>query len=314
MDAPFDIVRASHIEYVVTDIDEARRYYSATLGMVETASEGSRVYLRGIEDRTHHSLVLTEGRRPGLSHMAFRLRSELDMKKAERFLEAEGIRHSLAEGEEKGIGPSLRFQDPSGFPVELFYRTDAVEWELQKYHSHHGGRIMRIDHFNVLVPDVAGTVKWYVEKLHFALSEFTEDDDGSMQAAWLRRKQSSHDIAVMRGHGPRFHHAGFIVSDRDSILDCADILSSSGYFRSIERGPGRHGITNAFFLYLRDSDRHRIELYTGDYMAADPDLQPVRWSVHDPRRQTFWGAPTPESWTNEASDVIPFDFPAHHKD
>jgi len=86
-------------------------------------------------------------------------------------------------------------------------------------------------------------------------------------------------------------------------MDCADVLASSGYLGSIERGPGRHGVTNAFFLYLRDPDGNRIELYTGDYLTADPDYAPIKWKLNDPQRQTFWGAPTPESWFNEAMRV-----------
>jgi len=94
--------------------------------------------------------------------------------------------------------------------------------------------------------------------------------------------------------------------DRINIMDCADLLASSGYLKSIERGPGRHGISNAFFLYLRDADNNRIELYTGDYLSADPDWEPVRWKLNDPQRQTFWGAPAPESWFNEAMQVRSF--------
>ena len=54
----------------------------------------------------------------------------------------------------------------------------------------------------------------------------------------------------------------------------------------MERGPGRHGISNAFFLYIRDPDGHRIELFTSDYLTVDPDLEPLRWSLTDPQRQT----------------------------
>ena len=71
----------------------------------------------------------------------------------------------------------------------------------------------------------------------------------------------------------------------------------------MERVPGRHGISNAFFLYLRDPEGNRIELYTGDYISADPDWVPIRWKLNDPQRQTFWGAPTPATWFNEAMTV-----------
>ena len=69
----------------------------------------------------------------------------------------------------------------------------------------------------------------------------------------------------------------------------------------MERGPGRHGISNAFFLYIRDPDGHRVELFTSDYLTVDPDHAPIRWSLTDPRRQTLWGQPAPASWFKEGS-------------
>jgi len=70
---------------------------------------------------------------------------------------------------------------------------------------------------------------------------------------------------------------------------------------NMERGPGRHGISNAFFLYVRDPDGHRLELYTSDYFTGDHDHEPLRWSLRDPRRQTLWGAPAPRSWFEQGS-------------
>jgi catechol 2,3-dioxygenase len=69
----------------------------------------------------------------------------------------------------------------------------------------------------------------------------------------------------------------------------------------MERGPGRHGISNAFFLYIRDPDGHRVELFTSDYLTVDPDHEPIRWSLRDPQRQTLWGHPAPQSWFEEGS-------------
>jgi catechol 2,3-dioxygenase len=72
----------------------------------------------------------------------------------------------------------------------------------------------------------------------------------------------------------------------------------------MERGPGRHGISNAFFLYVRDPDGHRIELFTSDYLTVDPDLEPLRWSLTDTQRQTLWGHPAPKSWFEQGSEFI----------
>jgi len=79
------------------------------------------------------------------------------------------------------------------------------------------------------------------------------------------------------------------------------VMATSGYLDNMERGPGRHGISNAFFLYVRDPDGHRIELFTSDYLTIDPDHAPIRWSLTDPQRQTLWGQPAPASWFEQGS-------------
>jgi len=33
----------------------------------------------------------------------------------------------------------------------------------------------------------------------------------------------------------------------------------------------------------------------------DPDHEPIRWSLRDPRRQTLWGQPAPRSWFEKGS-------------
>jgi catechol 2,3-dioxygenase len=301
----FDIVRAAHVEFLVTDLERSKEFYVDTLGFVETSSDRSHIYLRGLEDRFHHCLVLTKAEKPAIGHMAFRVREEDHLEKISKlFSDAKLPVKWLKPQEEPGQGRAFRAQDPLGFPVEFFKEMDAAEWMLQRFDEHRRAKIQRIDHFNVLVPNVSEASKWYVEKLGFLCSEFTETDEKEIWATWLRRKPTVHDIAIMTGAGPRLHHVGFSVSEKDDILDCADILASQGYIENMERGPGRHGISNAFFLYLRDPDGHRIELYTGDYLSADPDWEPLKWNLNDPQRQTFWGAPAPEKWFKEASPVL----------
>lgn len=309
MNPAFDILRAGHIEYLVRDLKEARRFYVDTLGFVVTDFDSSHLYLRGLEDRHHHCLTLTESEEPGVGHLAFRVRREEDLEAIEAALRKHGSAPRRVEkGEEAGQGRALRAQDPLGFPVEFYHEMEPKEWLLRRFQEYRGGRVMRLDHFNVLVPDVSPAYDWYSAALGFECTEITETDDAEPRvwAAWLRRKHTCHDIALTTGTGPRVHHAGFSVMDRNAIMDCADILAASGYLSSMERGPGRHGISNAFFLYLRDPDGNRLELYTGDYLSADPDWEPIRWRLNDPQRQTFWGAPTPVSWFNEAMRVRSF--------
>jgi len=300
-------VRAGHIEYLVTNLKEASRFYIDTLGFVLTDSDSTHLYLRGLEDRHHHCLTLTKAETPGVGHLAFRVRREEDLLALEALYRSKGCRVRWTEsGDEEGLGKALRVQDQFGFPLEFYSEMEHKEWMIRSFQEHWGGKVTRLDHFNLLLPDVGAACQWYREALGFGCTEITETEDErpATWAAWLRRKPTCHDIALMTGKGPRVHHAGFFVVDRNSILDCADILAASGYVSSMERGPGRHGVSNAFFLYLRDPDGNRLELYTGDYLSADPDWEPIVWKLNDPQRQTFWGAPTPASWFNDAMQVV----------
>ena len=299
-------MKAGHIELLVTDLKVARDFYAGTLGFVVTEYDRSHVYLRGLEERYHHSLMLTLSGEPGVGHIAFRVSSEAGLKALEEKARSNrGFTRWVEPGAEKGQGRALLMEDQFGFPVEFYSKMAGEEWMLQKFQNYRGAKVMRLDHFNIMLPDVASAYRWYVHGLGFGCTEITETEGEKpdLWAAWLRRKHTCHDIALTTGKGPRVHHAGFTVNDRGSIMDAADILASGGYLKSIERGPGRHGVSNAFFLYLRDPDGNRIEIYTGDYLSADPDWIPIRWKLNDPQRQTFWGAPTPASWFNEAMRV-----------
>ena len=50
-----------------------------------------------------------------------------------------------------------------------------------------------------------------------------------------------------------------------------------------------------------DPDGHRIEIYCSDYQTVDPDLEPIKWDLKDPQRQTLWGAAAPRSWFENGS-------------
>jgi catechol 2,3-dioxygenase len=143
----------------------------------------------------------------------------------------------------------------------------------------------------------------YYSALGFGLSE-TIEDDNTLYAAWMYRKQTVHDVAFTGGDGPRLHHLGFFAHKSHHVLRICDILGALQKEHHIERGPGRHGVSNAMYVYLRDPDGHRLEIYTSDYYTGDPDHPTLRWSVHDPRRRDFWGSQVIPSWYTDATTVL----------
>lgn len=296
---PFNIIRLSHVELAVTDLSRSRAFYADTLGLQVTDEDDETIYLRGLEERGHHCLVLRAADEPSANSLSFKLYDEPDLRQAETFFRDRG--QPVEWIERPYQSKTLRTSCPQGIPLEFYTRMDRLPPIHQKYQFYHGARPLRIDHFNCVSPDVDGAVRFYNE-IGFRVTEYTEDEDtGRLYAAWTHRKGTVHDIAFLDGTGPKLHHFAFWVPTPLNIIDLLDLMSTTGYVANIERGPGRHGISNAFFLYVRDPDGHRVEIYCSDYQTVDPDLEPIKWDLQDPQRQTLWGMAAPRSFFEDAT-------------
>ena len=303
---PPDIVRAAYAELVVTDLDASRRFWVELLGFVVSSETQDTLYLRGYDELIHHNLILRAGSVPAAARLAYRVRSAADLDRAEAFLAALGCRTArVSAGVTPGVGEAVRAEDPLGFTVEFFFAAEYVERLQQRYDLRRGAEPARMDHFNIVVPDVRAAYEYYTS-LGFGLSETIEDDQ-ALYAAWMFRKQTVHDVAFTGGEGPRLHHLGFFAHESHQVLRICDILGSLHSESHIERGPGRHGVSNAFYVYLRDPDGHRVEIYTSDYYTGDPGHPVLRWSVRDPRRRDFWGHAVIPSCYTEATAVLDLD-------
>ena len=296
---PFNVVRVSHVEYGVGDLGRSRAFWVDALGFIVTTETRDVLYLRGLEERSHHSVVLRRDEAPIVRRLGFRVFEEEDLDRAAHFFRANGLRSEFADVPQQSR--TLRATDPLGMPLEFCAGMDGAERMLQRYGAYRGARPQRIDHLNCFSPEVQASHDFY-RGIGFRTTEYTvAEDNESLWAVWLHRKGNVHDLAFTNGAGPRLHHIGIWVSQVTDIIAACDLLSTTGWLHSLERGPGRHGISNAFFLYLRDPDGHRIELFNSDYLTVDPDLEPIRWNLRDPRRQTLWGAPAPKCWFEEGS-------------
>ncbi|MFV8165271.1 3,4-dihydroxyphenylacetate 2,3-dioxygenase [Mycobacterium sp. 134] len=301
---PPDVVRAAYVELVVTDLAASRHFYVDVLGLVVTHEDDAAIHLRAFEEFLHHCLVLRKGSVPALGRLAYRLRSPKELDVAEEFFHQQSVPTlRVPAGAELGIGQAVRVQDPLGFPAEFFYEATHVERFTQRFDLHGAGAIARLDHFNLVVPSVP-VARTYYEQLGFKVSEEIQDADHTVYAAWMYRKPTVHDVALTGGDGPRLHHVAFATQQSHQLLHLCDRLGALRETDRIERGPGRHGVSNAFYLYLRDPDGHRVEIYTHDYYTGDPDNPVITWDVHDNQRRDWWGNPVVPSWYSEASLVL----------
>ena len=309
----FNIIRLSHVELFVRDLAWSRAYYVDTLGLQVTFEDADAIYLRAMEERGHHCVILRKGTSGEVGVLGFKVWDEGELDKAEAWFKARDLPTEWIE--RPFMGRVLRTRDPWGVPLEFYAQMDRLPVIAQQYKLYRGVKPLRIDHFNLFSSNVDEAVKFYGD-MGFRVTEYTADEKtGRTWAAWMHRKGGVHDVAFTNGTGPRLHHLAFWVPTPLNIIDLLDLMSTTGYVANIERGPGRHGISNAFFLYIRDQDGHRTEIYCSDYQTLDPDLEPIKWDLKDPQRQTLWGAPAPKSWFElgskfEGADLVESDLKA----
>ena len=192
-------------------------------------------------------------------------------------------------------------------PIEFYHEMDRLAPIHQNNSLYKGVKPLRIGHFNCFSTNLDASVAFYSD-FGFCVAEYTEDEDSKrLCAAWLHRKGGVYDMAFTNGTGPRLHHLAFWCPIPLNVIDLLDLMATTGYVKNIERSPVQHGVSNAFFLYIRDPDGNRTEIYCSDYQIVDPDLEPIKWDLKDPQRQTLWGATAPESWFKKGSTFVGID-------
>lgn len=299
-DPAFTLTRSSHVAIAVTDLARSRDFYRDVVGLVVTEETSDTVYMRGLEEAAHHSLILELAPEAKALHVGLRVRTDDDIVAAEKFFEENDIEHQRVERDHQG--PTIQFRDAVGTRMELTSSMDVVPRKMQNYNEFVAGAPQRLDHYQCVTHDVQTATDFWTG-LGMRMSEYTATDGtDELWGTWMEVKGNTHDLVFTNGRGPRLHHFAYAVPDGASLIHAADVAGSLGFGGEIDRGPGRHGISNALFLYLRDPDQHRVELFNTHYQFIDLETPPIRWDVTDPRRAQLWGMPASRRWFFEASE------------
>lgn len=295
---PFNVTRASHVALTVGDLAKSRAFYTEVIGLVVTHESRDEVYLRGLEETCHHSLILRSAEGPPCcERIGFRVFREEDIEQAEAYFASRGV---AAERVERPFQRStLLLRDRAGMPVELCAGMPIEPRLHDKPHLHRGAAALRFDHVQCLTPDVAAAGAFYTD-LGFRISDYfvEREDDEEPLGLFLYRKNNPHDIVLVTRPGPQLHHFGYVVPEVSHLFRALDVAGAVGFAESLERGPGRHGQGHVFYVYFRDPDGHRVEILPPPIQIIDFENAPVKW--HSGNRFT-WDLPPPKTWLFEAT-------------
>jgi len=298
---PFNITRASHMVFTSRDLAKSRDFYVEVVGLLVTEEDANTVYLRGVEEICHHSLTLkkTSGA-PVCERVGLRVFTDEDLDMAKAYFDRIGVPATWATLPHQGR--TLHVVDSAGTPLELCARMPVQPRMHTLIKSHKGAAARRMDHFQILVPNVRETAEFYMN-LGFRISDYMAmEGTDEIVATFLHRKDNQWDVVLLTREGPRFHHFGYVIESMPDMIRACDCAANVGFAKSIEHGPARHGASHSYYTYLRDPDGHRVELLLPAVQIIDIEDEPVRYDISPGFSENAWGYPAPRSWVEDASD------------
>jgi catechol 2,3-dioxygenase len=248
---------------------------------------------------------VTYREQPGIGTTTWRTSSPQALRRRTTVLDTAGVDLTWREGD-FGQGPSADFTSPSGHTHSLLWDVDyyeAPESDRSQLLSRpqkrplKGVPVRRLDHVNHLVDDVTQNRRFLQDTLGFRLRENIVVHEREA-AAWMSVSPLVHEIANLSdptgrsadGNGG-LHHLAFWYGFPQHLLDAADMFTDHGL--TIDLGPGKHGATQAQFLYVFEPGGNRIELF-GDtgYLIFDPAWRPRTWTEENLDKSLIWyGSP-----------------------
>ncbi len=209
------------------------------------------------EDWYLYTLKLTEALDAWLAHVALQVSTPELLQIGAEKIERRGLGLGWSEGD-LGPGTSFRFRVPDGYQMEVVWELGYCQ-ALEEQHSPLRNRSSADRH--AVSPSCGSTTltascaRWSRMRRssarRFKLRETKIGGDRLKVGSWLSVSPLVHEIAVMRdgtGQGERLHHVAYWHGYPQHLYDVAELCMDWGV--RIEAGPGKHGTTLAFFLYL----------------------------------------------------------------
>jgi catechol 2,3-dioxygenase len=250
--------------------DALARFYREQFGMEESRS-GSLYVLRG----GTRALIVRQGRPEELRSAGYALQSERHLQLLRARLLYTGVEPEPVANPLFRPG-AFEVHDPQGritcYGVPLHERTDDA-------------MPARLQHTVFQTTELDAVVRFYVEKIGFAVSDEVIDHDGTIMVVFLRSDDEHHTLAFFRGGQNAWDHHCYETREWNNIRDWGDKFARQHI--PIFFGPGRHGPGNNLFFMVNDPDGNRLE-FSAEMQRVAAETIPGVWP-HGEYTLNSWG-------------------------
>jgi catechol 2,3-dioxygenase-like lactoylglutathione lyase family enzyme len=272
------------VDLVVSNLDEAARFYETVWGLQPVEAGNDARYFRGGLPY-HHILGLHRGPQPAVVRIAFDVADRAGVDALHRQVAAAGVRPSApAKFSSPGGGYGFACRDPEG-------RNLAFVCEVADHASPilDPDRPRKITHVNLNVGDFDASFAFFTKALGFRLI-----DDNAPLWFFHCANPDHHSIVFAKTGLSTLNHIAFEMADADAVMRGIGRMKDNGH--PLEWGPGRHGAGNNVFGYFCGPDEVPLE-YTAEVLQIDDSYQPrgsAYWKF-PPNRSDQWGVTQPRS-------------------
>lgn len=289
-----DIRGLGYLRVQTTDVARWRELTVEALGLAETTGpEADGLHLR--MDERAARLVVLPGDTDRVLAVGWEVRDQFALARVGRAVEAAGFgvkELTLAECTERGVEAGIRFEDPAGTPVEVFFGPvldhDPVRtrW-TQTFVT--GAQGMG----HVVLPTTAmdETVSFYTEVLGFLprgaikLGGPARTDAPPRRVRFMGVNQRHHSLAVCpapHGEAPGLVHLMMEVDSLDAVGRALDEVNRRGF--SVSSTLGRHTNDKMVSFYVRAPGGWDLE-YGTDGMLVDETY----YTAEEITADSYWG-------------------------
>jgi catechol 2,3-dioxygenase len=272
------------IELVVTNFEEAARFYEAVWGLQPVERRNDAHYFRGTCGY-HHILGLHRGAQPAVVRIVFDVADRRSVDALHSAIAAAGCKVT-APGPLSAPGGGYGFccKDPDGRNL-AFVCGCADHADI----ADRPDRPRKIVHANLNASAIEASLSFFVNTLGFRLI----DDNAPL--TFLHCGNADHcSIVLAKTEWSTLNHIAFDLPDFDSVMRGMGRMKDNGY--PIEWGPGRHGPGNNVFAYFCGPDEVPLE-YAAEVLQIDDSYTPrgsAYWKFA-PGRSEQWGITQPRS-------------------
>lgn len=264
--------RLHHMEIVSAEPARLAQFYQQYLGLEKLYDDASQMVLVGPE----RAIEIRTGSESSCGYCAYAVGDVQSLESLRKRLIGDGV---------QCVPVISRLYEPGAFTVSdpqgrrIAFGVSALGDRSRQ------GAPARMQHTVFQTTELESVVRFYVERIGFAVSDEVVDENGRLMVVFMRSDDEHHTLAFFRGSQNEWDHHCYETKEWNDIRDWGDQFARGDI--PIFFGPGRHGPGNNLFFMITDPDGNRLE-FSAELERVDADATPGVWPNTE-RTLNSWG-------------------------